>query len=89
MSAMERITGADWAVWFHHLLSAAIKGGATSADTASALAVGAAMATQWIDFRVLLYAGLTGFVISVVRFLKDNPLPSGTEVSDQPQNTSP
>lgn len=79
MSTFKQLTGADWFIWSHHLFSAAIKGTAISIKTCYATTAGAAMATQWIDLRVVGYTGLAGFLFAVVEFLAVTPLPTGSE----------
>lgn len=87
MSAMERITGADWLGWFYYLSFAVIRGTATSMRASISVGAANTLSTdQWsqatIDFRLLLYTAAVGFVLSFTEFLASQPLPTGKEVND-------
>jgi len=87
MTAMQKVTGADWAAWGRHLLAAIISSGATSVEAAMCAGAGAQLASeQWqpqaTDWSLLAYAALAGLVLGVARYLKTNPLPTGSEVEE-------
>lgn len=87
MTTMRRITGADWSAWFLYLWAAAVEGFASGIETAF-ITGAASVATnqQWVpmtnDWRIMLYAGIGGLVLSLARFLKKNPRPTGDEVDE-------
>lgn len=87
MTAMQRITGADWRAWFYYLAFAVIRGTATSVRSAISVGTGAALSVeQWspalVDLRLLLYTAAVGFVLAFTEFLASQPLPKGDEVAD-------
>lgn len=87
MTAMKRISGADWSSWSRHLLAAIISSGATSVEAAMCAGAGAQLCTeQWqpqsTDWRILAYAALAGLILGIARYLKTNPLPTGDEVQE-------
>lgn len=87
MSAMERITGADWAAWFVHLVRACISSMATSVQ--ASLCTGAANATAaeaWVpsgnSYEALAWGAFYGFALGVAKYLEKNPFPTGDEVKE-------
>jgi hypothetical protein len=85
MSALERITGSDWAAWAIHMLRAMIAGVATSVEAsicagAASTASNAAWEASGNSLELMAWAALAGWVLSTARYLKANPLPTGNEV---------
>jgi hypothetical protein len=93
MSAMQRITGADWSAWLL-LLGNACARGASLGVKASGLVSMAATATtdKWapatIDLQTLGYTALIGFIAGLVDFIIEKGLPTGNEVTETTETTT-
>lgn len=95
MTAAQRISRADWREWFWHLWTTVVRGAAEGADAAMNAAT-AGVAAAGVDaaisdiahiniamlWTIAAGAALVAALRASIRFLKDNPVPTGDEVPD-------
>lgn len=85
MSALERVTGRDWAAWLAHVAYSAVRGAALAVKSSGAFCFGATMGTeQWaptvINMEMLGWAALAGFLYAFCDAISKPP--TGGEVED-------
>ena len=85
MSALERVSGRDWAAWVRHVVYSAVQGAALAVKSAGGLCVGATLGTdQWsptlINLEMLGWAALAGFLYAFCDAVAKPP--TGNEVDE-------
>lgn len=87
MSAMERVTGADWAAWLRHIVGASVRGAAMSVKASGSMGAASVLSTEmWaptvVDIQLLGYTAAVGFLFAFCDALSEMPVPTGKEVDE-------
>jgi len=88
MTTAQRLTGADWRVWFRLLVGAGVRGAALGVKASGLLGAASAVTTEkWaastVDLKLIGAVAISGLIYGFVDFLVEKSLPTGSESDDE------